>query len=79
MWLKRQIRVLRTLVWRLAVSAMVVQFVWVPSTLQPVDPLSRLFSDHTGSISAAEGAAWYIYERLVGVPMACTVFEVVFV
>ena len=39
-WLKRQMRVLRLLVWRLAVSGMVVRFVWVPSALQPADPLS---------------------------------------
>ena len=36
------VRVLRSLVWRLAVSGMVVRFVWVPSALQPADPLSRL-------------------------------------
>ena len=39
-WLKRQMRVLRSLVWRLVVSGMVVRFVWVPSALQPADPLS---------------------------------------
>ena len=72
-------RVLRALVWRLAVSGMIVRFVWVPAALQPAHPLSGLFSDHNGSISAAEGAAGCIYERLVGVPMACAVFGVVFV
>ena len=76
-WLKRQMRVLRA-AWRLAVLGMIVTFVWVPSALQPADLPSRLFSDHNGSISAAEGA-WCIYERLVGVPMACTIFGVVFV
>ena len=38
--LKRQMRVLRALVWRLAVSRMVVRFVWVPSGLQPAGPLA---------------------------------------
>ena len=69
-------RVLRALVWRLAVSGRVVRFVWVPSALQPADPLNRLSSDHNGSVSAA---AWCIYERLVSVPMACSVIGVVFV
>ena len=49
-----QMRVLRAMVWRLAVSGMVVRFVWVPSALQPADPLSQLFSNHNGSVSAAE-------------------------
>ena len=34
-WLRRQMRVLRALVWQLAVSGMVVRFVWVPSALEP--------------------------------------------
>ena len=33
-WLKRRMRVLRALVWRLAVLGMVVQFVWVPLYLR---------------------------------------------
>ena len=78
-WLKRQMRVLRALVYRLAVSGMVMRFVWVPSALQPVDPLSRLFSDHNGNKGAAEVEAWCIYERLVSVPEACSVFGVVLV
>ena len=76
-WLKRQMRVLRSLVWRLAGSGMVVRFVWVPSALQPADPLSRLFSDHSGDKGAAEIQAWCIYERLLSVPGACCVFGVV--
>ena len=78
-WLKRQMRVLRSLVWRLAVSGMVVRFVWVPSALQPADPLSRPFSDHNGDKGAAEIQAWCIYERLFSVPEACCVFGVVIV
>ena len=78
-WLKRQMRVLRALVWRLAVSGMVVRFVWVPSALQPADPLSRLFSNHNGSSGAAEIEAWCIYGRLISVPAACSVFGVVLV
>ena len=52
-WLKRQMLVLLALVWRLVVSGMVVRFVWVPSALQPADPLSRSFSSHNGSANAA--------------------------
>ena len=77
--LKRQMRVLRVLVWRLAVSGMVVRFVWVSSALQPADPLSGLFSNHNGSASAAEIGAWCIYERMVTLPTACFVFGVVLV
>ena len=78
-WLRRQMRVLRALVWQLAVSGMVVRFVWVPSALEPADPLSRLFSDHNGNVGAAEVEAWCIYERLVSVPEACSVFGMVLV
>ena len=78
-WLKRHMLVLRALVWRLAVSGMVVRFVWVPSALQPADPLSRLFSDHNGNKGTAEVEAWCIYERLVFVQEACFVFGVVLV
>ena len=78
-WLKRQMRVLQALVWRLAVSGMVVRFVWVPSALQPADPLSRLFSNHNRNVGAAEVKAWCIYEHLVSVPEACSVFGVVLV
>ena len=72
-------RVLLSLVWRLAVSGMVVRFVWVPSALQPADPLSQLFSDHNGDKGAAEIQAWCIYECLLSVPEACCVFGVVIV
>ena len=72
-WVKRQMRVLRAVVWRLAVSGMVVRFVWVPSALQPADPMSQLFSSHNGSTTAAEIEAWCIYERLISVPAACSV------
>ena len=78
-WLKRHMRVLRLLVWQLAVSGMVVRFLWVPSALQPADPVSRLFSDHNGNKGAAEIQAWCLYECLVSVPEACYVFGVVLV
>ena len=64
-WLKRTMWVLWALVWRLAVSGMVVRFVWVPSALQAADRLSRLFSDHNGNKGATEFEVWCIYERLV--------------
>ena len=78
-WLRRQMRVLRAVVWRMAVSGMIVRFVWVPSALQPADPLSRLYSEHNGSKCEAECAAWGVYERLLRMPTACTPFGVVFV
>ena len=78
-WLQRHMQVLQALVWRLAVSGMVVRFVWVLSAPQPADPLTRLFSSHNGSTSAAEIEAWCIYERLISIPAACSVFGVVLV
>ena len=44
-----------------------------------VGPMSRLFSSHNESTSAAEVEAWCIYERLISVPAACSVFGVVLV
>ena len=78
-WHKRQMWVLRSLVWRLAMSGMVARFVWVPSALQPADPMRRLVSYHNGDKGAAEVEAWCIYERLVSLPEACYVFGLVLV
>ena len=57
--------VLRGLARRLICSGLVVRVLWVPSDLQPTDPMSRLQGDFGGDRFKAERMAWLVYEQLL--------------
>jgi hypothetical protein len=55
---------LRTVVHRLCTSQLTLHVVWVPSHLQPADPLSRVQSLHSSHISKATRQAATIWSKL---------------
>ena len=57
--------VLRSLARVLWVSGIVVRLVWVPSALQPGDPMSRVASVFRGSRARAEVEAWRTWDKLL--------------
>ena len=57
--------VLRSLARVLWVSGIVVRLVWVPSALQPGDPMSRVTSVFGGSQARAEVEAWRTWDALL--------------
>ena len=57
--------VLRSLARVLWVSGILVRLVWVPSALQPGDPMSRLASVFGGSQARAEVEAWRTWDTLL--------------
>ena len=57
--------VLRSLARVLWVSAIVVRLVWVPSALQPGDPMSRVTSVFGGSQARAQVEAWRTWDALL--------------
>ena len=57
--------VLRSLARILWVSGIVVRLVWVPSALQPGDPMSRVTSMFGGSQARAEVEAWRTWDALL--------------
>ena len=60
--------VLRGLARRLVCSGLVVRVLWVPSSYQPADPMSRLKGDFGGDRIRAERTAWLVYEQLLRHP-----------
>ena len=60
--------VLRELARRLVCSGLVVRVLWVPSGLQPADPISRLQGEFGRDRLRAERAAWLVYEQLLRCP-----------
>ena len=63
--LQHQEAILRSLARVLCVSGLVVKLVWVPSDLQPGDPMSRVNSEHKGLQARAEVRAWDILQRML--------------
>ena len=57
--------VLRSLARVLWISGIVVRLVWVPSALQPGDPMSRVVSVFQGSQARAEVEAWCTWDNLL--------------
>ena len=57
--------ILRSLARVLWVSGIVVRLVWVPSALQPGDPMSRVTSLFGGSQARAEVKAWRTWDALL--------------
>ena len=70
--LQHQQAFLRSLARVLWVSGLV-RFVWVPSNLQPGDPMSRVKSEHEGSQTRAEVRAWDILQRMLCHLDACKI------
>ena len=66
--LQHQQAILRSLARILWVSGSVVRLVWVPSDLQPGDPMSRVSSDYQCSQARAEVRAWDVWQRLLDNP-----------
>ena len=56
------VRSLARVFWTLG---LVVRLVWVPSALQPGDPMSRVSSDFAKSQARAEVQAWEFWERML--------------
>ena len=61
----KQQRILRAIVHWLRTSQLIVHVVWVPSHLQPADPLSRVSDINRQQIQAATGHARDIWSKLI--------------
>ena len=69
--LQHQQAILRSLARVLWVSGLPVRLVWVPSDLQPGDPMSRVNSEHEGS--QVEVRAWDLWQRMLCHLDACKI------
>ena len=61
----KQQQVLRNVVHRLRTSQLTLHVVWVPSHLQPADPLSRVASPESNVIEEATVQASKIWSKLI--------------